>query len=102
LSSSESEQEKTQQDRSEAFQWDVSSLEMLSPEESQRIREAAARRSRAMDELLLFSQLQGHNETLADPDATLEDKEAARYWLGQIEIELKRLEDERGNAQEED
>lgn len=48
-------------------------------------------RSEFLKFLALFTQLQGHNETLSNPQSTQEEKDKAEYWIGEIEKELKSL-----------
>lgn len=41
--------------------------------------------------LALFTQLQGHNETLVNLESTKEEIEKAEYWIIEIEKELALL-----------
>jgi hypothetical protein len=48
-------------------------------------------RTEFMKFLALFTQLEGHNETLSNPQSTQEEKKKAEYWIGEIEKELALL-----------
>jgi hypothetical protein len=41
--------------------------------------------------LALFTQLQGHNETLSNSQSTEEEKSEAEYWIVEINKELTLL-----------
>lgn len=48
-------------------------------------------RTEFMKFLALFTQLQGHNETLVNPESTKEETEKAEHWIDEIQKELDLL-----------